>query len=134
MGIRSPIEGNGSRPGRIYLTMKPTRSIRIPQGDRFLPLAVLSVMSMPVIAVMTVMAVMSGCQLQQRRVDVPTASGADETLEARFGLTADAQDPTERDKELGYGMWKAKPEPEGTAAPESPQRRGQHWGGGGSPR
>ncbi|MEX0876502.1 MAG: hypothetical protein WD114_03490 [Phycisphaerales bacterium] len=69
----------------------------------------------------------TGCELQQRRVDVPTASGADETLEDRFGLTDDAQDPTERDKELGYGKWKAKPEPEGTADPTHPSRR--RWGG-----
>jgi len=70
----------------------------------------------------------AGCQLQQRRVDVKQPSGADQSLENRFGLTADAQDPTERDKELGYGMWKAKPEPEGTAAPSDPSRRGSNWG------
>ncbi len=68
-----------------------------------------------------------GCGLQ-RRVDVPTASGADESLEERFGLTDDAQDPSQRDAELGYGRWKAKPEPEGTASPTSPSRRGS-WTG-----
>lgn len=71
-----------------------------------------------------------GCGLQQRRVDVDQASGADEGLDPRFGLTADAQDPTERDKEMGYGKWKAKPESEGTRAPTSPTRRGSSWGSG----
>ena len=66
--------------------------------------------------------------LQQRRVDLPVASGADESLDDRFGLTADAQDPGERDEELGYGRWKSKPETEGTAAPTSPSRRGS-WTG-----
>ncbi len=69
----------------------------------------------------------AGCGLQ-RRVDVPNASGADESLEARFGLTDDAQDPSQRDAELGYGRWKAKPEPKGTASPTSPSRRGS-WTG-----
>jgi len=78
---------------------------------------------------------MSGCvtaqemgQLQERRVELPEASGADESLDPRFGLTADAQDPSERDKELGYGRWKAKPEPTGTAKPTDPSRRGSSWG------
>ncbi|MBL4699442.1 MAG: hypothetical protein JKX70_11480 [Phycisphaerales bacterium] len=66
--------------------------------------------------------------MQQRRVDVPEASGADESLDDRFGLTADAQDPSERDTELGYGRWKAKPETAGTAGPTSPNRRGKSWG------
>lgn len=74
------------------------------------------------------MGILNACELQQRRVDVKQASGADEGLEDRFGLTADAQDPTERDKELGYGKWKAKPEPEGTASPTNPSRRGSSWG------
>ncbi len=69
----------------------------------------------------------AGCGLQ-RRVEVPKASGADESLEERFGLTDDAQDPSERDAELGYGRWKAKPEPKGTASPTSPSRRGS-WTG-----
>ena len=72
----------------------------------------------------------AGCEMQQRRVDVDQPSGADEDLNSRFGLTADAQDPTERDKELGYGKWKAKPESEGTRAPTSPTRRGSSWGAG----
>ncbi len=67
-------------------------------------------------------------QLQERRVELPEASGADESLDPRFGLTADAQDPSERDKELGYGRWKAKPEPTGTAKPTDPSRRGSSWG------
>lgn len=74
---------------------------------------------------------MLGCELQQRRVDVPVASGADESINPEFGLTADAQDPTERDKEMGYGKWKAKPEPTGTYDPTSPDRRGSSWNGGG---
>ncbi len=69
-----------------------------------------------------------GCELQQRRVDVDQASGADSRIDDRFGLTADAQDPTERDKELGYGKWKAKPETQGTADPTDPSRRGSSWG------
>ena len=75
-----------------------------------------------------VMFVLSGCALQQRRVDVPEATGSDESLDERFGLTDDAQDPSERDKELGYGRWKAKPEPTGTATKTSPSRRGS-WTG-----
>ena len=71
---------------------------------------------------------LTGCGLQQRRVDVPNASGADESLEGRFGLTDDAQDPSKRDAEMGYGRWKAKPESKGTATPTSPSRRGS-WTG-----
>jgi len=69
-----------------------------------------------------------GCGLQ-RRAKTPTASGADPTLSDRFGLTGDAQDPSERDKELGYGRWKAKPEATGTDSPTSPDRRGKNWSG-----
>lgn len=69
-----------------------------------------------------------GCsQALQRRVEVTQPSGADPALDDRFGLTADAQDPTERDNELGYGRWKAKPEPVGTGNPKSPTRRGEMW-------
>lgn len=72
---------------------------------------------------------MSGCRdLQKRRVEVNQSSGADPELQERFGLTADAQDPSERDKELGYGRWRTKPETEGTASPNSPSRR-QNIGG-----
>jgi len=42
---------------------------------------------------------------------------------ARLGLTEDAQDPTQRDKDQGYYLWKTKPEPAGTDAPTSPDRR-----------
>jgi len=80
------------------------------------------------VGLLLVMVPLSGCELQQRRMDVPEASGADESIDQRFGLTADAQDPTERDKEMGYGKWKAKPDPVGTRAPTSPTRRGKHWG------
>jgi len=67
---------------------------------------------------------MGGCRdLQKRRVDLKQASGADQDLQNRFGLTADAQDPSERDKELGYGRWKQKPETEGTSSPTDPARR-----------
>lgn len=81
------------------------------------------------------LASLTGCgiqeigEFQQRRVDVPVASGADDSIDDRFGLTADAQDPSERDAEMGYGRWKAKPEPEGTADPTSPNRRGSSWTG-----
>lgn len=69
-----------------------------------------------------------GCsQALQRRVEVTQPSGADPALDDRFGLSADAQDPTERDNELGYGRWKAKPEPVGTGNPKSPTRRGEMW-------
>jgi len=80
-------------------------------------------------------AALTGCEtqqlgtLQQRRVDIPVASGADEAIDDRFGLTADAQDPSERDAEMGYGRWKAKPEAEGTSSPTSPNRRGSSWTG-----
>ncbi len=71
-----------------------------------------------------VLTVSSGCRdLQKRRVELKQASGADSTLDPRFGLTSDAQDPSERDKELGYGKWKQKPEVDGTEAPTSPGRR-----------
>ena len=80
-------------------------------------------------------AMLTGCsmgqdlgQLQQRRVDLPVATGADESLDDRFGLTDDAQDPHKRDEEMGYGRWKAKPETEGTLNPTSPGRRG-NWTG-----
>ena len=82
--------------------------------------------------VLGVVVLVSGCGLQ-RRVELDTASGADESLDNRFGLTDDAQDPSERDKELGYGRWRAKPEPTGTDSPTSPKRRGSSWTGG-SPR
>ena len=58
-------------------------------------------------SVLGAMIVLGGCELQQRRVDVPEPTGSDESLDDRFGLTDDAQDPSERDKELGYGRWKA---------------------------
>ena len=77
---------------------------------------------------MLVLASVTGCAMQQRRADVPEASGADESIDSRFGLTSDAQDPTQRDAELGYGRWKAKPETKGTAASTSPERRGS-WTG-----
>jgi len=67
----------------------------------------------------------AGCRdLQKRRVELKQSSGADQDLVDRFGLTNDAQDPSERDKELGYGRWKEKPETDGTADPTSPARRG----------
>ncbi|MDF1809940.1 MAG: hypothetical protein P1U42_09620 [Phycisphaerales bacterium] len=75
-----------------------------------------------------VIAVFTGCELQQRRVEVREASGADESLDSRFELTGDAQDPTEKDAQLGYGRWKAKPETTGTDAPTDPDRRGS-WTG-----
>ena len=71
---------------------------------------------------------LAGCESAlQRRVDVTQPSGADRSLDDRFGLSADAQDPTERDNELGYGRWKAKPEPTGTDDPKSAARRGKTW-------
>lgn len=72
------------------------------------------------------MALHTGCgELLQRRVEVPEPTGADPELEERFGLTGDAQDPTERDTQLGYGRWKHPPESEGTKDPKSPDRRGR---------
>ena len=74
---------------------------------------------------------MTACgEMLQRRADVEQPSGADPALESKFGLTADAQDPSERDKELGYGRWKAKPEPTGTDSPTSPDRRKGYGGSG----
>lgn len=67
---------------------------------------------------------MTGCQdLQKRRVELKQSSGADPDLEERFGLTDDAQDPSERDRELGYGRWREKPETAGTSSPTDPARR-----------
>ncbi len=76
----------------------------------------------------------SGCDMQQRRVDIKQASGVDDSIDERFGLTPDAQDPSKRDAELGYGRWKQKPETEGTAAPTDPSRRGSNWTGSPSSR
>jgi len=104
--------GDGSASAWVY-----TQSMKITKKSASGGLAYLVVLTM-----------LTGCELQQRRVDVPNASGADESLEERFGLTDDAQDPSERDAEMGYGRWKAKPEPEGTAPPTSPSRRGS-WTG-----
>lgn len=42
---------------------------------------------------------------------------------ARFGLTPDAADPTQRNLDAGYYRWKEAPEAEGTYAPNSPERR-----------
>jgi len=82
-----------------------------------------------IVSYLVVVASFTGCgELLQRRVDVPNASGADESVDARFGLTDDAQDPSARDEEMGYGRWKAKPETTGTANPISPIRRG-NWTG-----
>lgn len=41
----------------------------------------------------------------------------------RFGLTPDAQDPTQRNLEAGFYRWKEAPETEGTYSPNSPNRR-----------
>lgn len=80
---------------------------------------------------MGVLMSLSACgELLQRRVDVDQPSGADPALDSKFGLTADAQDPSERDKELGYGRWKAKPEAAGTDSPTSPDRRKGYGGTG----
>ncbi len=69
-----------------------------------------------------------GCgEVLQRRTDVAQPSGADESINDRFELNADAQDPSERDRELGYGRWKGKPDPEGTADKTSSTRRGDAW-------
>lgn len=57
----------------------------------------------------------------QKRDPVP--EGVDPDTAARLGLTEDARDPTQRDKEAGYYKWKEKPEPIGTDAPTSPSRR-----------
>lgn len=77
---------------------------------------------------LTLTLLLTGCGAAlQRRVDVPQPSGADESIDERFGLTADAQDPTQRDNELGYSRWKAKPEPTGTNDPRSSARRGETW-------
>lgn len=86
-------------------------------------------------AYLVAITLLTGCKAQQglnslqlRRVDVPVATGADESLDDRFGLTADAQDPHQRDEEMGYGRWKSKPDPEGTSPPTSPSRRSS-WTG-----
>ena len=63
----------------------------------------------------------------QRRAEVDQPSGVDSSINEEFGLSADAQDPSQRDKELGYGRWKAKPEVDGTADPRSSSRRGSTW-------
>lgn len=82
----------------------------------------ITLLAIPLISAIT------GCRdLQKRRIELNQSSGADPELEDRFGLTSDAQDPSERDKELGYGRWKQKPEPEGTASPTDPDRRGSTW-------
>ncbi|MCA9302747.1 MAG: hypothetical protein KC996_01345 [Phycisphaerales bacterium] len=80
------------------------------------------------LALIALAPLLTGCGAAlQRRVDVHQPSGADSSIDERFGLTADAQDPTQRDNELGYGRWKAKPEPTGTVDPRSSTRRGETW-------
>ncbi|MBL4590352.1 MAG: hypothetical protein JKY96_00175 [Phycisphaerales bacterium] len=75
-----------------------------------------------------VLLVSTGCgEMLQRRVDVTQPSGVDETIDDRFDLNADAQDPSKRDRELGYGRWKGKPETKGTAEKTSRTRRGETW-------
>ncbi|MFK7883209.1 MAG: hypothetical protein AB8F26_03365 [Phycisphaerales bacterium] len=41
----------------------------------------------------------------------------------RLGLSSDAVDPTASDIDKGYYRWRAKPEPDGTEDPTSPDRR-----------
>ena len=53
----------------------------------------------------------------------PAPERMDPAQAARLGLTPDARDPTERDNEAGYGRWRTKPEPTGTADPLAPSRR-----------
>jgi hypothetical protein len=80
------------------------------------------------VLILSLCAAMTACgPTLQRRVDVNQPSGADNSIDSRFGLTADAQDPSEKDKELGYGRWKAKPETDGTANSQSSTRRGETW-------
>ena len=78
------------------------------------------------LAALVAIPALAGCEnadIRQRRVDVPQGSGADPDLQARFGLTNDAQDPTQKQKELGAGWWKSPDETEGTKSPTSPSRR-----------
>jgi len=80
--------------------------------------------SLSAVIIGAMLAAAGGCgDMLQRRVELPETSGADPELEDRFGLTDDAQDPTQRDKELGYGRWRAAPETEGTKDQFSPSRR-----------
>lgn len=60
----------------------------------------------------------------------PSTPNIDAETQARLGLTEDARDPTVREREAGYGPWKARPEPTGTHDPLSPERRkfgGPDW-------
>jgi len=61
------------------------------------------------------------CGCGQKRE--PTPERMDRATAARLGLTEDALDPTQRDKDAGYYRWKEKPEPVGTDDPTSPKRR-----------
>lgn len=71
------------------------------------------------LALFFVLAALSACG--QRRAE--PAPAIDEETAARLGITPDAVDPTERDKDKGYLLWKEKPEPTGTEDPTSPGRR-----------
>jgi hypothetical protein len=68
---------------------------------------------------LSVTAALVGCG--QRRAE--PAPAIDEATAARLGITPDAVDPTERDKDKGYLLWKEKPETTGTEDPTSPGRR-----------
>ena len=81
---------------------------------------------LPIIGAVLLMT--AGCsEMLERRVDVAQPSGEDGSIDDRFDLNADAQDPSKRDRELGYGRWKGKPETKGTAEKTSRTRRGETW-------
>lgn len=59
-----------------------------------------------------------GCaQEREPKASIPPGEAA------RFGLSSDAADPTQRDLDAGYYRWEEKPEPEGTRSQHDPARR-----------
>ena len=62
---------------------------------------------------------LSGCATTSGKAE----NRASERRAQELGLSADALDPTVRDKREGYGRWKQKPDPVGSDSPLSPDRR-----------
>ncbi len=67
---------------------------------------------------------LAGCDGSRR---TRSMSEHDRQRAAELGLSAEAEDPTMQDRRAGYGIWREAPQPEGTRAPEAPERRSVPW-------
>ena len=81
----------------------------------------------PVIAAMLLVAAgamlsTAGCGSTPERAEAPALSAGG------VALPPDAEDPSARAKRLGYGPWKAAPEPEGTREQTHHSRRTHGFG------